>query len=101
MKARGSRWSFAGATCRRKWAALWLAAGSAALLLDAAPAPGATYHFAAVWDGATLRNNACVTVEGDRIAAVGPCGSGAAVDLTRFTAIPGMIDVHTHMTYVL
>ena len=69
-------------------------------ILCAANASAASYHFAAVWDGSKLWKDACVTVEGERITAVGPC-SGASVDLTRFTAIPGMIDVHTHMTYVL
>jgi imidazolonepropionase-like amidohydrolase len=57
------------------------------------------YRFGAVWDGAKLWKDACITVEGERITAVGAC-SGASVDLTRYTAIPGMIDVHTHMTYV-
>ena len=92
MKAGKWRWSSAGATCRRKWAGSWLA------ILCAANASAASYHFAAVWDGSKLWKDACVTVEGERITAVGPC-SGASVDLTRFTAIPGMIDVHTHITY--
>jgi imidazolonepropionase-like amidohydrolase len=60
----------------------------------------ATYHFGSVWDGTRAWKDACVTVEGERITAVGTC-TGGAVDLTRFTAIPGLIDVHTHMTYVL
>jgi imidazolonepropionase-like amidohydrolase len=63
-------------------------------------AQGASYHFGAVWDGAKLWKDACVVTEGDRIASVGAC-SGTSIDLTRYTAIPGMIDVHTHMTYVL
>jgi imidazolonepropionase-like amidohydrolase len=63
-------------------------------------ASAASYHFAAVWDGEKVWRNACIVVEGDRIQSVGPCGPGA-VDLTKYTAIPGLIDVHTHMTYVL
>jgi imidazolonepropionase-like amidohydrolase len=66
----------------------------------ATPAMAASYHFSAIWDGAKVWKDACITVEGARITALGPC-PGAAVDLTRFTAIPGLIDVHTHMTYVL
>jgi imidazolonepropionase-like amidohydrolase len=66
----------------------------------AASAHAASYHFAAIWDGARLWKDACITVEGDRITAVGPC-SGVVTDLTHYTAIPGMVDVHTHMTYVL
>ena len=61
---------------------------------------GASYHFGAIWDGEKVWRDACVTVEGDRIQSVGPC-AGAVINLTRYTAIPGMIDVHTHMTYVL
>jgi imidazolonepropionase-like amidohydrolase len=60
----------------------------------------ASYHFGALWDGTRVWKDACVTVEGERITAVGACAS-SAIDLTRFTAIPGLIDVHTHMTYVL
>ena len=63
------------------------------------PARSQSFHFAAVWDGAQLRKDACVTVQADHIETVGACPAGA-VNLTRFTAIPGMIDVHTHMTYV-
>jgi imidazolonepropionase-like amidohydrolase len=49
-------------------------------------------------------HDAVVVVEGDRITKVGsaeiaiPAGA-KVVDLRRYTGIPGMIDVHTHMTY--
>ena len=69
-------------------------------LLWLSPAIAASYRFGAIWDGAKVWNNACVTVQGGRIESVGPCAAGA-VNLSRYTAIPGLIDVHTHMTYVL
>jgi imidazolonepropionase-like amidohydrolase len=73
---------------------------SLVVLLSVTSACAGTYHFGAVWDGAKVWKDACVTTKGDRIESVGPC-TGAAVDLSRYTAIPGLIDVHTHMTYVL
>ena len=52
--------------------------------------------------GRTLRD-AVVVVDGERIASIGTGRSaiprGAIVrDLRRYTAIPGLIDAHTHMT---
>ena len=48
--------------------------------------------------------DAIVVVEKDRIVSVGSGAraipvSAQVVDLRRYTAIPGLIDVHTHMTY--
>lgn len=47
--------------------------------------------------------NAVILIDGDRITQVGrglkiPAGA-QIIDLSRYTVIPGMIDVHTHMTY--
>lgn len=48
--------------------------------------------------------NAIVIIDGDRIKSVSsdksaiPAGA-EIIDLSRFTGIPGLIDVHTHMTY--
>ncbi len=58
------------------------------------------YRFGRVWDGEKLLTNAVIVVEKDRIKSVG-AREGDAIDMTRYTAIPGMIDVHTHLTYVL
>jgi imidazolonepropionase-like amidohydrolase len=62
-------------------------------------------RFAKLVDGdGTVTSDATIVVDGDRIVSVGsgdravPRGV-AVVDLRRYTAIPGMIDVHTHMTY--
>src|SRR5262245_49368084 len=62
-------------------------------------------RFAAVVDGTgRVVQNGVVIVTGDKISQViGPRDGLPAVmevlDLTRYTAIPGLIDAHTHMTY--
>ncbi len=53
--------------------------------------------------GRTVKD-AVVVIQGDHVTAVGtgnsavPAGADV-IDLRRYTGIPGMIDVHTHMTY--
>src|SRR6516162_4333189 len=122
MRGRTWRWLFAEGMYRRRWGRCWWGRGSTArrqsearlnkcrrggqsaratiLLLFGSCVWGADYHFGAVWVGSKVWKDACVTVQKDRITGVGGCGA-RAVDLKRYTAIPGMIDVHTHMTYVL
>lgn len=58
------------------------------------------YRFGRVWDGDQVFTNAVITVDNGKIVSIG-AATGAAVDMSRYTAIPGMIDVHTHLTYVL
>jgi imidazolonepropionase-like amidohydrolase len=60
-------------------------------------------RFRQVWDGDSLLPNAAVVVRGQRIVAVGakvavPEGA-REIDLRRYTALPGLIDLHTHVTY--
>jgi len=46
--------------------------------------------------------NAVIVVDGDRIVSVGtsaPPPNADTIDLRRYTVVPGLIDLHTHMTY--
>jgi imidazolonepropionase-like amidohydrolase len=93
--------------CRTRRAGIGFGIGVLLLsVLHPAPAGAATtaLRFNKLVDGSgKVINDAVVVVDGDRITSV---GSGASaipanakvVDLHRFTAIPGMIDVHTHIT---
>jgi imidazolonepropionase-like amidohydrolase len=71
---------------------------------QSAPAAPVAVRFGHLWDGSRLMDDATVVVEGDRIVAIGT-GSAAipkgasTIDLRRYTAIPGLIDLHTHVTY--
>ena len=58
-------------------------------------------HFGHVWDGARMLDEVNVTIDGDTIVNVdaGVKAPRDAVDLRRYTAIPGLIDLHTHITY--
>src|ERR1700689_4814336 len=56
------------------------------------------YRFGRVWDGEKVLTNAVIVVEKDRIKSVGTSDANA-IDMSRYTAVPGLINVHTHLTY--
>jgi imidazolonepropionase-like amidohydrolase len=71
---------------------------------SAASAQTKAVRFGHLWDGSRVIADAFVIIENDRITSVGS-GNGAVptgaevIDLRRYTGIPGLIDLHTHMTY--
>src|SRR5262249_17259441 len=82
-------------------------AGMAACVLaqgGAAAKPVKAVRFGKLWDGkGKVWTNAIVIVEGDRIREVttDPTGipaNATVVDLSKYYGLPGLIDVHTHMT---
>jgi imidazolonepropionase-like amidohydrolase len=82
-----------------------LSAALAASLLAASPASAETLYIQAgrLIDGVAndVRTRQCITVEAERIKAVGPCGptpDGAKrLDWSAFTLLPGLVDLHTHL----
>ena len=85
--------------------AVALLAGFAAILGGVPQSKLIVLRFGAVvtGQGQTIRD-AIIVVEGDRIRSVGAARSAVpagaeTIDLRPLTAIPGLIDAHTHMTY--
>jgi imidazolonepropionase-like amidohydrolase len=66
------------------------------------PPARSTLRFAHAWDGTRLIDDVLITIEGDKIVSLEgghrelPAG---ATDLRDYTALPGLIDLHTHITY--
>lgn len=73
-----------------------------AISCDASAATTAI-KFGKLWDGHRVIPNAVVVVDNDKIQSVAANGTVptgvTAIDLTRYTGMPGMIDSHTHMTF--
>src|SRR5215475_7423009 len=97
--------------CRKAIVAcLWVGLATGVLAQESAPAkPVQTAPLKAVklgklWDGkGKVWTNAIVIVEGDRIREVTTDekkipGGATVVDLSKYYGLPGLIDVHTHMT---
>ena len=61
-------------------------------------------RFGKLWDGSKVITDAVVVIDGDRITSVGT-GNGAVpagaqvIDLRKYFGLPGLIDLHTHITY--
>jgi imidazolonepropionase-like amidohydrolase len=62
--------------------------------------PAESYRFGHVWDGERMLTNAVIVIENGRIKSVGALTGGDGIDMSRYTALPGLIDVHTHMTFL-
>ena len=61
-----------------------------------------TLRFGHLWDGTRLLDDVIVVVDAGRIVSVDEGQRQApkdAVDLRGYTALPGLIDLHTHITY--
>jgi imidazolonepropionase-like amidohydrolase len=79
---------------------------SASLLAQNQPAakPVKAVRFGKLWDAkGKVWTNAIVIVEGDKVRGVTTDASAIparaeVIDLSRYTGLPGLIDVHTHMT---
>ena len=57
-----------------------------------------------VWDGTKVRQNVLIFIDADRVVRLvdddGTTPSGTdLIDLRKYTVIPGLIDLHTHLTY--
>jgi imidazolonepropionase-like amidohydrolase len=82
--------------------AKFLLAISLAVCFNAAAATKAI-RFGRLWDGHRVIEDATVIVDDDKIRSVTAHGATPPgvqiIDLKSFTGIPGMIDMHTHITY--
>src|ERR1051325_7928420 len=76
----------------------------AACMLHAAEDETITVRFGKLWDGQRVIDKAVVTIRNGRIQAVtsgthNQPATNNVLDWSRYYGLPGLIDVHTHMTY--
>jgi imidazolonepropionase-like amidohydrolase len=86
-----------------KWKALFGVIFISAML-NAADSKLVAVKYGKLWNGHKVIEGALVVIEGDRIQSVAggnpaPPAGAQVVDWSRYYGLPGLIDVHTHMTY--
>ena len=89
-------------SCRRGHRRVFICVLSLSLATNALAATKAIRAGKVVDGSGKVITNAVVVVDNDRITSVGteaPPAGAEVIDLSRFTLIPGLIDLHTHMTY--
>jgi imidazolonepropionase-like amidohydrolase len=57
-----------------------------------------------IWDGTRVVTDALIVIDGDRIARLASAAESGpktaeVIDLRKYVLLPGLIDLHTHMTY--
>ncbi len=78
--------------------------GAIAFAPTAALAQAQVIRFGRLWDGSRVLDDASVVIDAGRIVRVStgtpdvPAGA-QVIDLRRYMGLPGLIDVHTHITY--
>ena len=82
----------------------WLFVVVVLLVAAGAEAQTRAVRFGKLWDGSKVITDAVVVVNGDRITSVGSGNSAVpaaaeVIDLRTYFGLPGLIDLHTHITY--
>ena len=86
-----------------RWSVPFVLAFMAATM-SAADSKLVAVKYGKLWDGHKVIDGALVVIQGDRIQSVtpgnpAPPAGARVVDWSHYFGLPGLIDVHTHMTY--